>query len=522
MTKGTKKGYLPLAAAKLLMMISASILFSVLQECEAFSFLGGLYGYGELTRKIQSVSIFRDCTVSITVLQAMLFLFVIRMLIGTLCAVFFFFLTVSLRKEGIALFICAGVIGLEMLFDHKIPISSSLNAAKCINVFFSWSMKNVFGTYLNLNVFGYPVDKSMVALGVGSVFTCGFLVVGLHQFASNCQISSGNFIEEIREKIVKKTSFQWQHTFLYLFEFRKVFIQQKWGYLCLLLLIWCLVCTKDTLEPSFYDNPAEGEYHRILSQISGPVTKESLSYIESQRKELDSMYEELEELSNQSGEQAELKINLLFHEVEIRAEGIGLVEEQRDLLLEKSGKVFDKFWIDEKKYLSVFYDYAYDLTAFFIGIAALVLWMSEMEALDLRKGSYSLLYTTKAGKGKIQGKKKQVGVTGMLYCMLCTLFPQILRYLKIDYFKNAGQKLSDFTMLELNTTISLGGFMLLVFLIKLAFFMISFWVLIILIRKIQNVAIVIGAGVGCVGLGVLLLWYFHVDVTIFFLKMASL
>ncbi len=521
LTKGTRKGHLPLAAAKLFVMISASMVFGVLQECETFSFLGGLYGYGELTRKIQSVSIFRDCTVSITVLQAMLLLLASRILIGILCAVFSFFLTVSFRKEGIALLVYVAVIGLEMLLNHKIQISSSLNAAKCINLFFAWSMKNIFGTYLNLNVFGYPIDKSIAAFGVGGLLACGFLITGLRQFALSCQISSGNFVEEIREKIAKKTSFQWHHTFLYLFELKKVFMQQKRGYLCLLLLIWCFFCTKEILEPPLYDDPAEGEYHRILSQISGPVTGESLSYIEGQGKELEGMYEELEALGRQSGEQAELKINLLFHEVGIRAEGIGMVEEQRDILLGKPGRAFDKFWIDEKKYLSVFFDYTYDLTAFFIGIAALVLWMSEMEALDLRKGIYSLLYTTKAGKEKIQSKKRQVGITGMLYCVLCTLFPQALHYFRIDYLKNAGQKLSDFTMLELNTSISLGGFILLIFLIKISLFIIICWLLIVLIRKIQNAAIVIGTGIGCAGLGVLLLWYFHMDVTIFFLKMFS-
>lgn len=522
LTKGTKKGHSPLAGAKLLVMVSASVLYGTLQECGVFSLLGYFYGYGDTTRKIQSVSLFRDCSVSFTVAQAMMALFVVRMLIGILVALLIFSLTISFRREGAALLVYVAVIGVEMFLDSRIQISSSLNIAKCVNVFFSWNMQNIFGTYVNLNLLGYPIGKSMVTLAVGCILACVLVFAGLYRFSSSCQISSGNLLEEIQEKVAKRTSFIWHHTSVYLFEFRKIFFQQKRGYLFLALFIWCVLCVRETMEPVRYDSPAEGEYHKILSQISGSVTEESLDYIANQREELDAIYEQLGTLSNQSGQNAEFDRKMLSYEAELRDEGVSLVEGQRDLLMGKEGDIYEKFWVDEKSYIAIFRDYKYDLTLFFIGAVALVLWMSEIEAADDRKGLYPLLYTTKVGKKQILKKKKQVCMTGMCWCMICTLVPQVLRYCKIDHLKNAGQKMKDFTMLGLDTSISLGMFMLFLILVKAAFFIFVCGLLLILVRKVHNTAVVLGAGVGCIGLVVLLLWYFNMDLTIFFLKMFSL
>lgn len=321
-------------------MVSASVLYGGLQECGAFLLLGYYYGYGDLTRKIQSVSMFRDCSVSYTLFWAVLVLFVVRILIGVLLALLIFSLTISFRKEGTALLIYVGVLVVEMLLNYRIETSSSLNIVKCVNVFFSWNMKNLLGTYINLNLFGYPIGKSFVSLVVGGFLSCIFIVAGLYRFSASCQISEGNLLEEIREKIAKRISFGWHHTSIYLFELRKVFFQQKRGYLFLFLLIWCVLCVRDIRKPSFYNDPAEGEYHRILSEISGPVTEESLNYIKEQRKELDDLYKQIGELTKQSGAEAKFQVEMLGHEVENRDGGVSLVEEQRDKLTEKKRRYF--------------------------------------------------------------------------------------------------------------------------------------------------------------------------------------
>ena len=521
LTKGTRRGHLPLAAAKLLTMLSASTLYGILQEGSTAALMGYFYGYDSLGKKIQSIALFRNCTLSVSVGLALVLLLLIRILIGLLCTVLIFCLTMSFRKEGIALFVYAGFIGLELFFFHTIETSSPWNILKCINPFFCWNMEQAFGVYLNLNVFGYPVGKGFAALLTGGFFAALLAVTGMNRFSHSCQISSGNLLEEIRERVARRLSFQWHHTSVFLFEFRKVFFLQKRGYLILILLLFCIMASKATTEPVIYDNPDDAEYHRILKEINGPVTQESLDYIKEQREQMDSVYAEMAKLGKEDGEEADFRKSMLQHEIELKEGGLSLVEMQRDLLMEKPGSLSDKRWIDEKSYLNCFLDYQYDLMTFLLGAAAMIFFMSSIEVADERKGLYPLLCTTKTGKKKIRRRKTCVCMAGMLWCVLCVGIPQILRYFAIDGFTNAGQRLSDFTSIELNTSLTVGAFLVLLFLGKLLLFALAFALVLLLVKKVHNHAVIIGTSICTVGIAVLLLWYFKKDLAAIMIQIFS-
>ena len=521
LTKGTRRGHLPFVSVKTVTMLSAGIAYSLLQECGNLGVIGWLYGYGDLNRKIQSISIFRDCSLSITVGQGLLGVVLVRVAVCVFCTVFMACLTILFRREGTAILIYSVFVGVEMFLEHSIGMSSSLAIFKCVNVFFCWDMHSMFGTYKNLNIFGYPINQWMVVMVVALVFIALLLILSFYAFSSRFQISSGNLWEGVKEKIAGITSFRWHHTSVYRFEFRKVFYQEKKGFVMLFLLIWCLLSTKDVLKPAVYDTAASGEYHRILSKISGPVTEKSLTYIQEQREELQAINKQLEKLKYKSTKAAQTEQQLLMHELEMREEGTELVEEQRDLLLQKKGNILNKFWMDEKSYLAFFYDYKYDLIAFFIATVALVLWISDMESADARKGLYSILYTTKAGKAKIRNRKGLVCLTGMFFSLISMLIPQCMRYYNIDHFKSVKQSLADITSLHFTTTMSVGSFLFILLLAKIVLFGIVCGFLFLLVRKIPNASIVIGIGVGLIGVAILLLWYFHMDMTIFILRMLT-
>lgn len=521
LSKGTKQGHLPLVVAKLGTMLSASVVFCLLQEIGSIFFMGHFYGYGDLGRNIQSVSIFRDCTLSISVLQALAGMVVIRITISIFCTLLIACLTIVFRKEGIARMFYVAIIVAQWYLNQVIELSGSLQGMKCINVFFVWNMKNVFGIYQNLNIGGYPVGKNVIAGIVMILLSVLFICIALYRFSLGCQMSSGSLFEEIRERIARRTSFIWHHTSVYFFEFRKVFFQQKKGILFVLLLVWCVCSVKNAGRTCYYADPAINEYHRILAEISGPVTEESLFYIDEQRAEIDDMYKELDSLKNATDQNAELKKNALMHEIQLRADGVTLVEEQRDSLLEKDGSVYDKYWVDEKKYIELFYDYQYELLAFFIAMVALVIWMSNLEAADEQKGLHKILYTTKGGKTRIQKEKVLVGFSGLFWFTICQLLPQIVRYAKVEQFQGIRQQLCNFTSVEYVSTVTVGGLLLATLLGKILVCFAVGILLLLLVRKVSNTAIVIGIGVGILGLFSLLFAFLRLDVTILILQTLS-
>lgn len=518
LTKGTRKGHLPLAAAKLLVMTSASMVYSILQETGTVLLLGKLYGYGRLDEKIQSVSMFRDCSAALTVFEAIVVLVAARILIGVFCAVLMLCLSFVFRREGSAWLAFGSILGMEYILYRTVEISSPVNAFKCVNPFFVWSLRNLFGIYKNLNLFGFPVGKTAAALAAGIIFGMLLILAGMFRFVAACQISAGSLWETVRNRLSGIFSFQWHFSSVFLFELRKVFWKQKRGYALAVLLLLCLFRVEDIRKPVQYDDPADAEYHRILSEIGGPVTQESLWYVSEQRYELDQMNRQLERLEGSTDQAALFQAEGLSHDILMRETGTERVEEQLDELYLKPGNITDKFWVDEKSYIDLFTDYRYDLLCFLTGVIFVIIWICETEAYDSSRGLFPLLYSTKMGKASIQGRKRLVCLAGAFLGMCSMLIPQILRYEKIDHFQTAGQSLSDLTSIKLESTFSLGMLIAVLLLIKVLLFTAVSISLVMLVRRVESPVIVAGTGLCAAGMAVFLLWYFQMDAAVLLLR----
>lgn len=518
LSKGTKQGHAPLVISKIGVMVSASIIYILVQECVNLGIFGYFYGYGDLGRSIQSISVFRNCTLSICVWQGIVLTVIVRVGIALICVLFIACIMFTLRTEGVAWIIYTGFLVIEGYLYQMISLNSSWHGLKVVNLFFSWSMEQMFGVYQNLNILQFPIGKETVSSIVWFVVSVLLVIVAVHRFSVGCQISKDSILEKIRERWAKRVSFCWHHTSVFQFEFRKVFLQEKKGILIILLMVLCTCGVKDALSVKYYAKTEEAEYHRIISEISGRVTDQSFLYIENQRKELDEIYDELGKLKADQTNNAEIKRKVLMHELETREDGLSLVEQQRDILIEKEGDIFDKYWIDEKKYVELFFDSSYELGIFFFYMAIAVLWMSGLEKVDEKKGIHHILYTTYAGKKVIHRKKWMVGFVGVLFAIICGLIPQIVRYANVEQFHTMQQQMCDVTILNCNAHITLGNFLIFVWIIKVFVSCLAGVVLLLLVRKIQNEAMIVGIGVGAVGIAVLLLMYCNLDITILILQ----
>ena len=98
--KGTRRGHAPLAVGKLGVMLLFSIGYTLLQEWSALLLFGYLYGYGGLSRSIQSVSEFRNCPYSLNVGQMLLLHVLFRVLIGQVIILLMFVISICLRRNA--------------------------------------------------------------------------------------------------------------------------------------------------------------------------------------------------------------------------------------------------------------------------------------------------------------------------------------------------------------------------------------------------------------------------------------
>ena len=140
---------------------------------------GLLYGFGDLSRSIQSVPAFRECVYRLDVGGFLLRVLLIRAAIAVFLAALFFLMACLIRRGHILILSELAFCGAEFALERGIPLAGTLNWLKCVNVFWLWQPRGVFGTYCNLDFFGYPVSKdaagAVILAAFGLVVSCGGL-----------------------------------------------------------------------------------------------------------------------------------------------------------------------------------------------------------------------------------------------------------------------------------------------------------------------------------------------------------
>ncbi len=128
-----------------------------------------MFGFGDLSRSLQSVSFFRDCCMKISIgeyLACSILLPMVSMLLFSMMVSLFFVLFSQAAVSGAAV-LSMGVISYllyQMVEDH-----STLNILRYLNFFAIADTGSLFRLYGNVNLFGYPlsvIPTQMVFSGV--------------------------------------------------------------------------------------------------------------------------------------------------------------------------------------------------------------------------------------------------------------------------------------------------------------------------------------------------------------------
>lgn len=511
--KGTKNGHMKLSISKWSVLIVFTLFYEVIKEVSAISLMGYLYGYGDLNRNLQSISEFRNCPYEITVGGMLILTVFIRVFIAFIMANFVFLLCVAIRSELLALVIAGLFFGLEMWFSNSILASSRLAILKCVNVFYGWNVEQVLGNYINLNVFEYAVGKNICSIVIAVSFSVASISIGVWLFHILCQIRSESFLEKVRMWIRRKFSFLWKHTILEFFEIFKVFVQQKKGILILILLFLCINSIQSVNETKIYFTASAATYHNCMDNIEGKVSEESLQYVDKELAYLDELYLKLEAISNDSSSSANIMRTHLMNEIELKEEGIQIVVMQIENLKNKEGNFYDKFLVDELAYTDLWYDEQTDLVGFALGAIAISLWCSGIYPSEDKKKIFPLLHTTQNGQKKLNRSKNLCAILGTISVSVLVQLPQLMEYYYIDGFKVIGQKLSDFTMVNLESNLTIGGLLLLVFVLKFILFFSIMVVTVALSRLLRSEMITNIVVIGIILLLFILFYYLKTDIS---------
>lgn len=518
LVKGTKRGHVPLAAAKLAVLLSITGVYCILQELSGSFLYGYLYGYGNLSRYLQSVSDFRNCPWKLTVWQAMLAQAGIRLLVTAAAAAFLYAVSMLLKYVVAGLAAAGLAFCAEYLLAALVPVTGAFNYLKCMNPFFCWDMGNTFGVYCNLNLFGMPAGKGGCAAAAASALFFAASCGGILAFVRTYQVTSEGWLAHFCNALRKRCACLTRHASILFYEWYKVFVQQKKWVVFAALLIWGIHESYAAAQPEILTNMPEIAYYNYMLQLSGKVTDEKLEWIEKEGERLDSLQARCIKLMGEPGGGDSVELMALRSEYESLYQGYQYLESQVEGLKGRPGSIYGKYLMDERAYIRQWTGIRQDLAVWFAGAAIALLFISGIYTVDRKYGMDKLLSTTLHGQKRLDTVRRRCSAILSFAIAVILELPLFLRYWKIDRFSTGAQRMADVTGLAASSGLTVAGFVGLVFAGKLLLSLAVCLVWIFLVKKVGNGTVAVLLGIGVAGLTAALFYYFRVDLCTLLLR----
>lgn len=518
LAKGTRNGHVPLAAAKLTVLLAVSGIYCIVQELGTIVFFGYLYGYGDCGRPLQSVPIFRDCAKKASVWEALFAQAGIRLLALTVSVCFLYAVAMAVKNAVAGMAAAAVGFAAEYLLDTLLPVSGTLNYLKCINPFFCWDMKDTFGTYCNLNICGFPAGKGGCAAAAAAVFCCAAACMGCSFYVRTYQITTEGLLAHLADILREKCAFLTRHASILFYELYKVFIQQKKWMAFASLLVWCIYESHAALKPDILTTMADVAYYNYIQQLSGRVTDEKLAWIEAEGERLEDMRAQIMALGSRPQGDAYVLQMQLRSEYDALSGGFLYLEDQVQGLKQRPGSIYGKYLLNERAYMRLWMDVKRDLVLWFVSAVFTLFFICGIYTADHQCGMDRLLQTTLHGKKTLRAVRRRCALLSAILFYVFLQLPLFFHYWNIDHFSTGMQRMGDVVDAGVESGLPVAAFMGLVFAGKLAAAVVACLFGICLVKKVGNGMIAMLLGIGAAGLAAALSFYFGTDMCILLLR----
>ncbi len=418
-TRSTKHGILHGIVSKLAALFIHCVFLASLFYAVSVVFFGCTTGWFEPGVGLQSVAAYMESSLDISIFgYIILSVFTKAILLFGLGAVLIAFCIVS----GIAVlpFLTgAAIMGAGALLYYSIPSGSTLAAFKYVNPFGLLKTENLYGGYLNFNMFGYPVSRMYISIliilfiCILGICACLFLFCRMKNF-------------EVK-KLSMPCSVPFRpHTNIFRHEVYKILVTNRAFFI---LLLFASLLAYNSLGRTYTPSVAEQYYRDIMTELEGGLTDKKESLILSEKSRYEEAFETIEkidemysagELSKDAADNLKMQaeMTLIFYPVFQRVEA-----QYEHIKAEDGSFVYDTGYL----YLFGVFDEPFSVDFLILSIG-MILAAGGAAAMEYQNGSLFLICATKTGKRKIFALK--LLICGIAAAIL-TLVPFACRLCRI-------------------------------------------------------------------------------------------
>ena len=467
------KGRMPLGIAKLFTCFAAAIVAEILLYGVNYAVSYFTYCFGDLSRQIQSVYEFNGSNLKISVLQYFALFFGAKLAVYCVFSAIIYLVTVvsntAVKVYG-ALII---TIAAEAVLYYTIPSTSYLCPLKYINILAYANTKDLFASYLNLNIFGRPVNYMAVFVGSALVLLIVISILSVLIFSKQRVIRS----RTKKFSLAKFSIFKGRTTNLFLQECYKVFIGGK----ALLILIAFAVITAVSYSPisESFSSADDVYYKQYMLKFEGEYTAEKQKMIDTEaQKFADAQMKMSEEMANSEGDgilimmkyQDILAPQYAFEAVKAHAEYLQTTEDGQ-FIYDSGYKLLTGDETAGNK----------DLTLGLTAMTMVILCLTYVYAAEYQTGANVLLKTSAKGREDTFLRKFAIGLIIVTIIYVLTYSPYFYNVLNaygtrgidapicsLEAFSNWGMSIKGYLIF-----ISIGRYVALVFAMLIIYFLSS-------------------------------------------------
>jgi hypothetical protein len=470
--KPTYKGRQSLIISKLAVLFFASFIivlsFYGTNLCLAYF----KYGFGDVTRLIQSLDGYIGSGLEISVLE-----YIIVYLLTKVVAIYLVALIIELlcvvSKNVVSIYLgIVGVIGLSYVLYVFIDPTSNLNFFKYVNLYNLINSRGIYIEYLNVNIMSYPISIIPCILTVTLIAILTVFLVTVYLFSNQKLIRLPFFFPKINihNLIFSRNTYG---TKLFYHETWKAFIMQK-ALLVIMLLIGIQFYTYSNIETNQSSN--EFYYKGYMLKLLGESTKEKEVYLLQEQKLFEAAISDINHLGKQ------LQDGLLTKDeyfVQIQGDqDILKYQNAFQAAKEKSQYIKDLNKTTGKSAWFV-YDTGYnqltakdsnntDFTLALLLTIALVSSISSMLAYERSVASINILRTCKYGRGKLFIQKSLISIMVAIPIYIIVYIPQLLYIFNV--YGHVGLNAPVCSLLHLANIpfdLTIGQYIIMIYLIRL-------------------------------------------------------
>lgn len=408
-------------AARLLALCISVLIITFLMYGLNLLFFSVTTGTGNLLSSIQSAAPLMESSLSVNFLTYILLCVLTKAWILFLTGTWIVFLSILSKHSFLPYLVCCGCIMTCLLLYWLIPPYSSLNWLKYLNPAGLMNTDHLYGEYLNLNFFGYPVSRLAAALVVLLLYLAVLTAATVMAF-----IRCRNWeVRKLRFPVL--FSFR-PHSSLARHEAYKLLIMNRG---CIVLLAFSVLIAWRCFSTQYDLTPAETYYQNIMLQLEGPLTREKTELINAEKELYDTAFSQIERIdsmiaSSEISADAGDSMKLPYYDTLAFYPAFQRVLSQYDAVREAGGSfVYDTGWL----YLFDVNE-ADSLINLILLTLCILLGFSNGMAMEHQKQSWHLL--SASFLGRVQVKRSKVLIS-MIYAFLISVVPWICRMIQINH-----------------------------------------------------------------------------------------